>query len=409
MSSIKIVLRQDKMNKNGTYPIHFRIISNRQTKYISSTISVKAEQWDKGECKVVKIQNAARINAFLTTKFGELQNNILEVETNQKSVTQKQLKEKIYGKKPVNFFEFTKQVSTEYLTSNKLAQYEKYNTLHEKLLKFNGNSDLSFHDITPTFLHQYEQYLKEKLNNKTNTIKNDMKFIRSTFNKALAQDLIESTLNPFTKYKIKSEKTQRLYLTEDELKSLEEVPLPELSKLKLHRDIFLFQCYGGGLRISDVLALQWKHYDGTHIHVFTQKTKEMISIKLPTKALDIIKNYEALKNTYLNKYPREVYPFVFPMYPTDLNMKDSVALDLAKSRATVLVNNDLRTIGKRAKIEKNISTHIGRHTFATLALKKGIRLEYLSKIMTHESIKTTQIYAKIINAELDKAMEVMNF
>lgn len=409
MSSVKIVFRNDKMNNEGKAPIHFRIISNRKVKYISSAIFVKPEQWDNAEKIVVKIQNAARINAYLTTKFGELQNGVLDVETTKKSVTQKDLKEKIYGKKPVNFFEFTKQIKEEYKTGNKLAQYEKYNTLYEKLLEYNVNTNLFLQDITPAFLHKYEQHLKDKKGNKINTIKNDMKFIRTVFNKALAQDLIESTLNPFTKYKIKSEKTQRLYLTEDELQKFEDVALPEFSKLSLHRDVFLFQCYGGGLRISDVLSLQWKNYDGTHIHVFTQKTKETISIKLPGKALEIVKKYERIKDDYLLKNPKEKFPFIFPVYPSNLNMDNAAELDLAKSRGTVLVNNNLRTIAERAKIEKNVSTHIGRHTFATLALKKGIRLEYLSKIMTHESIKTTQIYAKIINSELDKAMEAMNF
>jgi integrase len=397
------------LNKEGVAPIHFRIISNRKVKYIASKISVKPEQWDNAEKSVIKIQNAARINAYLTTKFGELQNGVLDVETTKKSVTQRDLKEKIYGKKPVNFFEFTKQIKEEYKTGNKLAQYEKYNTLYEKLLEYNVNTNLFLQDISPAFLHKYEQHLKDTKGNRINTIKNDMKFIRTVFNKALAQDLIESTLNPFTKYKIKSEKTQRLYLTEDELQKFEDVILPEMSKLSLHRDVFLFQCYGGGLRISDVLSMQWKQFDGTHIHIFTQKTKENISIKLPTKALEIVKKYEQIKDEYLKNNPKEKFPFIFPVYPANLNIDNTAALDIAKSRGTVLVNNNLRTIAERAKIEKKVSTHIGRHTFATLALKKGIRLEYLSKIMTHESIKTTQIYAKIINSELDKAMEVMNF
>ncbi len=65
MSSVKIVLRKDKMNKNGTLPIHFRIIANRKIKYIASSISVKLEQWNEEESKVIKIQNAARMNAYL--------------------------------------------------------------------------------------------------------------------------------------------------------------------------------------------------------------------------------------------------------------------------------------------------------------------------------------------------------
>lgn len=114
MSSVKIVIRKDKLNKNGTHPIHFRIISSRKIKYIASSISVKLEQWNEVESKVIKIQNSARINAYLTKKFGELQNSVLEVETNTKSVTQRILKEKIYGKKPLNFFEFTEKLIEQY-------------------------------------------------------------------------------------------------------------------------------------------------------------------------------------------------------------------------------------------------------------------------------------------------------
>lgn len=397
------------MNKNGTHPIHFRIIANRKIKYIASTISVKLEQWNEEESKVIKIQNAARINAYLTTKFGELQNSVLDVESTQKSVTQKELKEKIYGKSPTNFFIFTQLLIDNYKAKNQIALTDKYSVLLEKLEKFVGKRELFFQEITIHFLERYEMYLLQTIKNKINTVKNDMKFIRAVYNIAVTKDVIEPHHNPFFKFKIKSEKTQRHYLTEDELKKIEEAILPEFMKIELHRDIFIFQCYGGGLRISDVLSLQWKQFDGTSIQVFTQKTREMVTIKLPTKALAIIQKYKKINDSYLIENPDETYPFIFPVYPANLDLNNAIQHDINLSRSTAYINKSLKIIAKRAEINKNISTHIGRHTFATLALKKGIRLEYLSKIMTHESIKTTQIYAKIINAELDKAMEVMNF
>lgn len=409
MSSVKIVIRKDKLNKNGTHPIHFRIISSRKIKYIASSISVKLEQWNEVESKVIKIQNSGRINAYLTTKFGELQNSVLEVETNTKSVTQRILKEKIYGKKPLNFFEFTEKLIEQYKASGQIAIMDKYSVLLEKIKKHTLSKELNFQDITLTFLEKYEVFLRTTLKNKVNTIKNDMRFIRTLFNIAITQDKIEPTCNPFFKYKIRSEKTQRLYLTEEELLNIEQLELPENSVISLHRDIFIFQCYGGGLRISDVLSLQWKQFDGTHIHIFTQKTKESISIALPKKALEIIKKYEKIKNEYLDVNPDESMPFVFPIYPANLDLNNVFAIDTSLSRSTAIINKNLKKLATKAEIKKNISTHIGRHTFATLALKKGIRLEYLSRIMTHESIKTTQIYAKIVNSELDKAMEAMNF
>jgi len=409
MSSIKVVLRKDKMNKNGTHPIHFRIIANRKIKYIASTISVKLEQWNEEESKVIKIQNAARMNAYLTTKFGELQNSVMDVESTHKSVTQKELKEKIYGKTPTNFFVFTQLLIDNYKAKNQIALTDKYSVLLEKLEKFVGKRELFFQEITIHFLERYELYLLQTIKNKINTVKNDMKFIRAVYNIAVTKDVIEPQHNPFHKFKIKSEKTQRHYLTEDEVKKIEEAILPEFMKIELHRDIFIFQCYGGGLRISDVLSLQWKQFDGTSIQVFTQKTREMVTIKLPTKALAIIQKYKKINDSYLIENPDETYPFIFPVYPANLDLNNAIQHDINLSRSTAYINKSLKIIATKAEVNKNISTHIGRHTFATLALKKGIRLEYLSKIMTHESIKTTQIYAKIINSELDKAMEVMNF
>ena len=69
---------------------------------------------------------------------------------------------------------------------------------------------------------------------------------------------------------------------------------------------------------------------------------------------------------------------------------------------------NLKIISKLAEIDKNISFHLSRHTFATRALTKGISIDKVSKLLGHSSIKETQIYAKIINTELDKAMDVFN-
>ncbi len=71
-------------------------------------------------------------------------------------------------------------------------------------------------------------------------------------------------------------------------------------------------------------------------------------------------------------------------------------------------NKNLKFIALKAGIEKNISFHSSRHGWAIRALQKGMRIEYVSKLMGHTNLKTTQIYAKIVNEELDKAMNVFN-
>jgi integrase/recombinase XerD len=80
----------------------------------------------------------------------------------------------------------------------------------------------------------------------------------------------------------------------------------------------------------------------------------------------------------------------------------------AISSATTYTNKDLKKIVKLAGIHKHISFHTSRHTFATRALRKGIGIEYVSKLLGHAAIRETQAYAKIVNEELDKAMEKFN-
>ena len=75
---------------------------------------------------------------------------------------------------------------------------------------------------------------------------------------------------------------------------------------------------------------------------------------------------------------------------------------------TALINKNLKIIATRMGFAKNLSFHTSRHTWATRALRKGVTIDKVSKLMGHSSLKETQVYAKIVNEELDKAMDVFN-
>ena len=100
--------------------------------------------------------------------------------------------------------------------------------------------------------------------------------------------------------------------------------------------------------------------------------------------------------------------FVFPLLKNSIDYSDATTLFKAISSNTAHANKNLKLIANKAEISKSISFHSSRHSFATRALRKGIRIEYVSKLLGHSSIKTTQIYTKIINSELDNAMDIFN-
>jgi integrase/recombinase XerD len=153
---------------------------------------------------------------------------------------------------------------------------------------------------------------------------------------------------------------------------------------------------------SDILKLQWANYDDTHIKFTTQKNTEQIQIQLPSKAQEIIAHYSTSQPN------RKKTDFIFPLFRNGVDYSSPAILFKAISSGTAYVNKNLKEIAKKAGIEKHISFHSSRHTWATRALKKGMRIEYVSKLMGHGSLKTTMIYAKIVNSELDKAMDVFN-
>lgn len=399
MTSVTIVYRKDKLNARNEAPIHFRIIKNRKASYIASGIMIPPHQWDEKKNKVKSTyRNSARLNSYLSNKFTEIQDTVLQHETTSTSLTSKNLKDKVFGKKPYDFFSFVDDVVAQYRKEGRIGTHDKNRSVVEKLKAYKPS--LTFNDITPAFLIRYEQHLREHHGNCTNTVSKDMKFIRKVFNDAIKSDVIGYEANPFRKYQIKQERTQRGYLTEEELSKVEQCSIIPGTRLELSRDMFVFAAYTGGLRVSDMLQLKWENFDGIYLHIVIKKTGAQLSIKVPNKGLQILSRYKDDDS--------KGDDFMFPMLRPDLNMSDLVTLDAAITSATTLINKNLKTLAKRVKVEKRLSFHISRHTFAVMALRKGISIDKVSKLMAHATIRETQVYAKIVSEELDKAMEVFN-
>lgn len=401
MSTIKLLLKENKTNNNGEIPLYIRIIKNRKTKFISLGIFLTKEQWDPTQSRVVKHKNKVRLNNLISQKVAEANKIAMEMEITNKYVSSNRIKEKIMGKTSVSFTDFACAYRDNFKKENKIGTHRKVKAVLQKLDEYTKNKNLTFGEIDVQFLKGYEKYLRDKLGNSQNTIHANIKIFRKLFNDAIREDLIEPQLNPFFKYQLKTEKTTKEYLTDDELQKIEDMSLTEGSMKHHHRNMFVFAAYAGGLRVSDVLKLKWINFSGTHIITQMQKTQDMVSVKLPGKALKIINAYKAISPDAKPEH------YIFPFLDNNIEY-NAESLHNAISRCTAYANKDLKAIGKSLKLSKKISFHTSRHTFATRALRKGMRIEYVSKLMGHSSIKTTQIYSKIVNSELDNAMNVFD-
>lgn len=133
--------------------------------------------------------------------------------------------------------------------------------------------------------------------------------------------------------------------------------------------MFVFAAYAGGLRISDILPLEYSSIDGNHLDISIQKTGSQLSIQIPKTAITIIEKWKSA--------PKKSKRFVFPILPDNLNRTGDSSdnkklIDDLISSATAYINKNLKIIAKGVGITKNVSTHIARHTWATRSLRKGI-------------------------------------
>lgn len=401
MATIKVLLKENKADINGEMPLYLRIIKDRKAKFISLGIKLKEKDWNPVNSTVKKSHpNSARLNNFIAHKIAEAQGITLEMETQSQYVEPKSIKDKITGKDVMSFFEYVDFYKSKVKATYSEGTMLKFISVMAKIKEYIGKKNFTFNDLTPIFLHKYEAYLRETMNNSTNTIHANIKIIRRIVNEAIKDDIIPYEKNPFLKYSIKTEKTQIDFLTEYELSLMERIPLVEGSMKYHHRNMYIFATYAGGLRISDLLTLKWSCFDGERILLNTQKTDSTVSIKIPNKALEILKYYKkpSSKNT----------DFIFPFLKNDVDYSDSKSLYKAISAASAYTNRDLKEFADMMGITKSLHFHTSRHTFATRALKKGMRIEYVSKLLGHSNIKTTQIYAKIVNEDLDQAMDLFN-
>ncbi|MDX2190791.1 MAG: site-specific integrase [Bacteroidota bacterium] len=394
MASIKIIQREQKINENGEAPLWIRVTKNRKSHFISLGLYVNPKDWDALKQRVKKSHpNSQRVNNFLAQKVAEAENSVLEAETNESYSSPKKLKQAITGTTAESFTKYFEEYLKELEAKHKHGTLNNAQSCFSKFRKFTKNKDIYFDEINVLWLKGFENYLRKEFGNSTNTVHSSLKVIRRMFYEAVREDIIPIEKNPFLKYKLKWENVKKEYLTEDEINAIENQKVfPNLQRV---RDLYVFAVYAGGIRISDLLLLKVKNFDKEKVIIKQKKTREEVSIKLTTKALSIVTPY--LEN-------KEAEDFVFPFLSKKDEMLDEKGLHDKISSFNAYINRMLKQIADYAGIKKSIHFHTSRHTFATLALKKGIRLEYVSKLMGHNSIRTTQIYAKIVNEELDKAM-----
>jgi len=243
--------------------------------------------------------------------------------------------------------------------------------------------------------------MSNNLKNGATTVHYSLLILSVMFRDAQREDIIGEHIYPFSKVRVKRDKGKRLFLNKEQVEKLRNFKIEYTGKDEVFRDMFIFSVYAGGLRFSDVVSLKWEHYNKKEQRITKtiRKTGRNHNFKIGQIAIDILNKYK----TEISLPSDFVFPIIEDVERFDADTDYQAYIINAKN---ILCGQKLRRLGKDMELPFTLSFHLSRHTFATNALNNGMRIEYVSKLLDHSDIGITQIYAKVISEELDKAVDM---
>lgn len=428
-----------KPNKKGCYSIFIRITEDRKAHKVKTSVELpKKADWNSKAQKIRSSEkNAAAWNDTLAKELEAAVEEYRKQKQEGKLATAAEVAKVLKGKgEAKTLLAYTKEVRAFMLSKNKLGNWKKYGSFEKLLESFLTSSrgtleDIALASLTPAKIDEFEAFLRKQPNARAqaklkaqakaegkksvnlndaeglnpNTINKLMRCFRAIVNKAIEEEgALKPENNPFRTRNLKDISVTKEKLTAEEIKALEEVELEEGSAMWNARNAFLLSFYCAGIRVSDIIQLKWaniKNEEGeARLSYQMGKNNKEKNIILVRQAQEILLQYA--------KEGRKPSDFIFPFL--DNKAKYAKANTLAERKALpvriakdlfdevnareVQINRALRKVAALAGIEKHISFHISRHSFAKAAKEAHTDNALLKGLMNHSSLSVTEGYMR---------------
>ncbi len=394
-STFKILfyLKRNAPKKSGLVPVMCRITVNGKISQFSCKLDVEEKLWNVQSGKMSgKSLASQEANRMLDKIRVGVTKAYQEISDKDNYVTAEKVRNAFLGmgqnhKTLLAVFrqhneDYAKQVGKMKSQRSYWKYCTAYNHLSEFIKQRYKMSDIALKELTPAFITDFELFLRIEKNHCTNTIWSYMMPLKRMVYMSINNGWLQR--DPFYAYSISPEPTKRGFLTKEEIALLINGKFKKQS-YELIRDLFIF-CTFTGLTFIDMYNLTTGNlqtsFDG-HLWIKTnrQKTGVESDIRLLDVPLRIIRKYEGMAEG----------DKLLPV-PCYANCKYG-----------------LKVIAKKCGIEKNVTWHMSRHSYATtVCLSNDVPIETLSKMLGHRSIRTTQIYAKITGEKISRDMELLS-
>lgn len=399
MASLKFVFRPS--SKAGKHPgrLCLRVIQARKPKTVTLSYCLFPEEWDATSQSVY----APSDNSERADYLSHVQQELCTCADRVKGIIHSLEKTGSYSVNDImtrfhrsvdngQLLSYAEMLSEELQESKRYRTAKAYLTVCRGLIAFNKGADLSLSGITASLIKRFETHLKE-LGKQPNTISYYMRNLRAIYNKAVASKRIpQSTEKPFAGVFTGIEETRKRALNVDEVIRLKNIDFDKLleqhqSASRRYKDtrnlqyawyLFFFCLYAQGMSFVDLCHLKKSNIIGNEIRYYRKKTGGQVRVPINEGMQQIIRHFaDEVKDS----------PYLFPV----------IGVESAKERnkyetAMRTQNRRLKKLAQLAGVEKCVSTHVSRHSWATICKHEMLPLSVISEGLGHSSEKMTRKY-----------------
>lgn len=394
--------RRHELNSDGQALIQIRAYNNDKNRYFSTGIYIEPEFWDDKHKRVKETHPAEfHHNDLIHRQLQAYKKRELELLQRLGTAPLRLLDDKPHEDGPrldpsLTFLEFMERE----IERPELQESTKrmHRVTYRYLKRF--QSTILFEDLNYSFVSAFNKFLLEHTMG-INTAYRHHKCLRSYINLAIKHDYLTEHTNPYRKFKPRQVEPDRVFLTEDEMERLELLELPpQWQYLDKPRRIFLLSCYTG-LRFGDVTKLARKHIEetpkGMQISMKIEKTRNKHTIPV----------WLLFKRDGIRwSKPEEIIRQRLEEDALD-NRRDLQTYPLFKLTNQYL-NRCLKELAQLAGIDKRLTFHVSRRTFAT-QMAPRVQMPVLQRLLNHSTLDMTKIYVRLSNNQVERELEQINW
>ena len=414
MATANVFLKTSKLNKTGEAPVKILIYNEGTKREKSLGLRVRPDQWDPEKKRVKKNHpQSTRLNTLIAREKSKYLELAMELESGKKSLENGRIDSILSQGGNLDVRELLEMKARELIKIEKVSTARSYSDTVKRLnwfMAFAGLSKVRVCDIKQevrypgtgekkVFIDAYMQYLREERGNSPGTVRSVTSTIRAVLNAGIRKGLIAPAYMPI--FELPRCPARMHYLSPEQIQALRDLEIRKGTMAYTARNMYLLSALGGGLRFGDLVSLQWKNIEsGSRLNLRTRKTGSRVHMKLGKIPMEILARYR--------RYRASESDFVFPFLPADFHSMNPLKREKVMRTINSTINYRLKKMAEKIGVEHTMSFHTARHTFATMAVSKGMKITVLQKVLGHASITQTEKYWHLLGKDIDEEVERFN-